>query len=185
MRKGDWIQTFTGRVFWPLDPRPDEVAIEDIAHSLAMQCRYAGHCRRFYSVAEHCVHVSRRVPPADALWGLLHDASEAYLVDLPRPVKMSIPQYRVIEAGVLRCIAARFRLGMPEPESVVRCDKAIVHDERAQLMAPMKRADVAWRWGGEPLNVVIRGWTPATAERNFLGRFHQLMRLRDGQKEAA
>ena len=57
--RGSWAQTFTGRQFFPLDPDPQDIDIVDIAHSLAMQCRYNGHTDRFYSVAEHCVHVSR------------------------------------------------------------------------------------------------------------------------------
>lgn len=93
-RKGDWIQTYTGRQFWPLDPKPEEVCIEDIAHALSQQCRYAGHTIRFYSVAQHSVEIALRVPRAAALWGLLHDAAEAYLVDLPRPVKYLMPAYK-------------------------------------------------------------------------------------------
>lgn len=68
-RRGDWIQTFTGRRFWPLDPRPEDVCIEDIAHALSLKCRFGGHCTRFYSVAEHSVHVSNYVPAEFALWG--------------------------------------------------------------------------------------------------------------------
>src|ERR1039457_118422 len=82
-----FIGTFSGLRFWPLDPNPEKILIDDIAHALAHQCRFGGHASRFYSVAEHSVHVSRLCPPEDALWGLLHDASEAYLVDLPRPLK--------------------------------------------------------------------------------------------------
>ena len=66
-RKGDWMQTYTGRQFWPIDPRANEVHIEDIAHALSMMCRYNGHCRTFYSVAEHSVLVSQHVPPEHAL----------------------------------------------------------------------------------------------------------------------
>src|SRR5690606_5290032 len=82
-RLGDWMQTFTGRAVYPLDLRPDDIDIQDIAHALSMQCRYAGHTRQFYSVAEHSVHVARwcrQYGPAAALEGLLHDATEAYLV---------------------------------------------------------------------------------------------------------
>jgi hypothetical protein len=63
---GNWIQTFTGRQYWPLDPREGDVYIEDIAHALSLQCRFTGHCRSFYSVAEHCVRVSHVVPSEDA-----------------------------------------------------------------------------------------------------------------------
>src|SRR5271165_7548492 len=86
-RKGDWIQTYTGRVMYPLDPRPEEINIIDIAHALSNLCRFTGHVRTFYSVAEHSVRVSQHCDPKDALWGLLHDASEAYLADMSRPMK--------------------------------------------------------------------------------------------------
>jgi hypothetical protein len=95
-RKGDWIQTFTGKQFWPLDPRPDEVYIEDIAHALGNICRFNGHCLRFYSVAEHCFHVSHKVVPGLALMGLLHDAAEAYVCDVVRPVKPYLKEYKKI-----------------------------------------------------------------------------------------
>lgn len=85
-RRGDWMMTYSGRAFWPLDPRADEIDPLDIAHALSMLCRYGGHVRRFYSVAEHCVLMSHAVAPEHALWALLHDATEAYMVDLPRPI---------------------------------------------------------------------------------------------------
>lgn len=109
-RQGNWMQTFTGRRFWPMDPRPEDVDIRDIAHSLALQCRFAGHCRRFYSVAEHSLRASRIVPPEFELWALMHDAAEAYLVDLPRPVKRSMPDYMKAESMVLLAIVTRFKI---------------------------------------------------------------------------
>src|SRR5690242_11754504 len=88
-RRGDWMQTYTGRRFWPLDPRVDDIDIGDIAHHLSLVCRFAGACREFYSVAQHCVGVSYVCDPKDALWGLLHDAAEAYVGDMVRPLKRS------------------------------------------------------------------------------------------------
>ena len=87
-----FIGTFSGLRFWPLDPNPEKILIADIAHALAHQCRFGGHASKFYSVAEHSVHVSKLCLPEHALWGLLHDASEAYLVDLPRPLKL-LPEF--------------------------------------------------------------------------------------------
>ena len=83
LRNGSWLQTYTGIQFWPLDPRPEEIDIQDIAHALSLLCRFNGHCQRFYSVAEHSVHVSTILAPEFGLWGLLHDAAEAYLSDIP------------------------------------------------------------------------------------------------------
>lgn len=103
-RSGDWIQTATGGQFWPMDPQPDEIDINDIAHALAMLCRFGGHCLRFYSVAEHSVLLSHAVPPEHALWALLHDATEGYLVDMPRPIKAFLPGYKEAEAGIVRAV---------------------------------------------------------------------------------
>src|SRR5438128_12538670 len=84
--RGDWMQTYTGRAFYPLDPRLDDICIEDIAHALSMLCRYGGQCQEFYSVAEHSVLMSYAVNPQHALWALLHDATESYMGDLIRPL---------------------------------------------------------------------------------------------------
>ena len=113
-----WIQTFTGRQFWPLEPRADEIFIEDIAHHLSNLCRFTGACRSFYSVAQHSVLVSLCAPPGEnPLWGLLHDASEAYLIDVARPVKRSaaLVGYRVAEARMMEVICECFGLPTTEP----------------------------------------------------------------------
>lgn len=171
-RRGDWMQTFTGRQFWPLDPRPDEVDILDIAHALANQCRYAGHCRRFYSVAEHCVLLSRAVAPEHRLWALLHDAAEAYLVDLPRPVKRHVVGYHIAEAAVMAAICLRFGLKPEMPDAVHDADYRILRDELDQNMsAPPAR----WPVQDEtPLGVTLRFWTPDLAEFWFLREFDAL-----------
>jgi len=170
-RHGDWIQTFGGRAFWPLDPRPEDVAIGDIAHALAHLCRYGGHTRRFYSVAEHSVLMARAVSPKHRLWALLHDASEAYLVDLPRPIKRAIPQYRTAEAAEM-------------PEEVHLADGRILTDERQQSMAepPMP-------WNAEeqvePLGVRLEFWTPVYAEIQFMTMFDMLTGGRFGPVPAS
>lgn len=169
-RVGDWIQVYTGRPFWPLDPRPDEIDIEDIAHALSMKCRYGGHCLRFYSVAEHSVLVSRHVPAHDAFWGLMHDAAEAYLADIPRPVKRDLRDWRVIEARVMDAVAARFGMAPSEPASVKHVDLAITSDERAAIMAEGPP------WGGlpPPVGAAIRCLSPTEAKAAFLARFGEL-----------
>lgn len=174
-RVGDWMQLVSGRAFWPLDPRPEEVHIEDIAHALAMQCRYAGHTRHHYSVAQHSIYVSRLVPAEDALWGLLHDAAEAYLVDLPRPVKRSpgIGQlYVEAERKVTDAICDRFGLPREEPASVKLADNRVLLAEKRDLMAP---PPMAWRETGiEPMEAHIAHITPAAARDYFLARFEEL-----------
>lgn len=170
---GGWIQTYTGRKFWPLDPREDDVAIEDIAHALSLQCRFGGHCLRFYSNAEHSVIVSRFCGD-DALAGLLHDGSETYLLDMLAPIKAFMPDYKAAEK---RCQAAIFRaFGLPEaaPPSVKRADLRLLKTERDQVMA-----QTGDRWvvdDQEPLDVRILGLAPAAAEFAFLERFAELRR---------
>jgi len=182
IRRGDWMQTFTGGRFYPMDPRPEEIEPADIAHALSLLCRYNGHVDRFYSVAEHCVHLSNVVPRTDALftharWALLHDATEAYVGDMIRPLKQSMPDYRAAEDRVMVAIAERFGLGGPleawMPDAVKEADTRILLDERAALMSATRH-----RWGVddlEPLGVEIHGWPPEVAEREWLNRFRELM----------
>lgn len=170
-RVGNWMQTFSGRQFWPVDPRADEVFIVDIAHSLANLCRFAGHCERFYSVAEHSVLVSYVVPPEDALAGLLHDASEAYVVDIPRPLKPFIAGYKDIEARVWRAIASRYGLADSLPASVKLADNAVLLAEAEQIMKPHP---APWCVPGEPANVIVHGYRPEIATAHFLARFAEL-----------
>lgn len=178
-RRGDFMQTFTGRKFWPLDPRPGEIDILDIAHALAMQCRYGGHSRNFYSVAEHCVHVSRWLSEMGeskktALVGLLHDATEAYLVDLPRPVKASFPDYKSAEDRLWRVIARRYGLPEAMPAKVHEADNRILADEIRQNMVPMDWHDKH----DDPLGIRLQFWSPDRAETEFLLEF---VRLTDGK----
>ncbi len=175
-RIGNWMQTSSGRAYWPIDPRPDEVFIEDIAHALSNICRYGGHCRRFYSVAEHSVLVSHLVPPADALAALMHDATEAYCCDVPRPLKGHLKDYKAIEHGNWVAIAARFGLPVELPASVHHADVAMLFAEQKALMRPSPRPD--WGMGlvtplvGDPKSV--QALSPDLAEQLFLRRFRQL-----------
>lgn len=171
-RIGDWMQTFTGRQFWPLDPRAEEIFIEDIAHSLSMQCRYAGHSILFYSVAEHSVLLSQNAPADLQLWALLHDAAEAYILDVIRPLKPNLPGYVEAEAHVMVEVCARFGLPFLMPKEVKRLDGAILRDEAMQNMAPCV---TPWTFPEpEPLGVKLQFWTPAQAEAEFLRAFYSL-----------
>lgn len=171
-RKGDWMQLASGRAFWPIDPRVEEIHIEDIAAALSKLCRYGGHCTRFYTVAEHCVLMASAAPPSLALSALMHDASEAYLADVIRPVKMHLTNYKTIEAELERCIALRFVLPWPMPVEVKRLDEAIIADERDQAMV---QTTLEWsQWTPvPPLGVTLKFWAPAEAEREFLAAFRR------------
>lgn len=172
-RVGDWIQTYSGGCFWPLDPMASEVRIEDIAHALSNLCRYAGHCSSFYSLAEHSVLVSHHVPREDALWGLLHDGAEAYSADIPRPLKRFLREWPAIESRIMDAICDRFGMAHHQPDSVTHADHAILSDERAALMAGGCRD-----WGRLPpcLGAEVVGMPPAQAKRAFLARYHELTR---------
>lgn len=173
-RKGDWIQTYTGKQFWPIDPKPEEVDIEDISHALSQLCRFTGHSSRFYSVAEHSVAVSYEVPKDDALWALMHDASEAYLLDLAKPVKMcpEMAGYRILEDGVQAAICKRFGLQSDMPSSVKEADLRMLATEMRDVMASPPAS-----WGLDkvvPYKLKIKCWKPKKAKFKFLTRFVEL-----------
>lgn len=163
--RGDWIQTALGGQFWPIDPRPDEIDPEDVAHALSLLCRFGGHCLRFYSVAEHSVLLARAVAPHNRLWALLHDATEAYLVDVPRPLKPFLVGYKEAEDKIARAVCDRFGLPMEMPAEVRAADTRILTDERHQNMAP---APKPWSTDAEPLGVTLQFWSPPRAKREFL-----------------
>lgn len=171
--RSDWMQTASGGVFWPLDPRPQDVSLVDIAHALSNVCRFSGHVREFYSVAQHSVLASRLVPPEDAKWALLHDAAEAYLTDLVRPIKHSPGGiwFRRIEANIMRCVCERFGLPIEQPESVDTADLIMLGTERRDLMKAPPRQ---WKWVGEPMPEVITPLEPRKAKEAFVNRAMEL-----------
>ena len=176
------IQTFTGLRFSPLEPDPEAIAIEDIAHGLAHHCRFGGHAATYYSVGQHSCVVADAVRDRGGdrdtvLYALLHDASEAYLGDLPHPVKHRSDfgaLYREIEQPLQEAILARFGLTVVAPPLVKEIDRAVLATERAALM---RAADDAW-WpeldGVAPVDVEIQPWTPQQSEREFLARYEAL-----------
>ena len=171
--KTDWLQVYSGDSFYPLEPEFSKVDIYDIAHSLSLLCRYGGHTKEFYSVAEHSIMVSHLVSSDNALWGLLHDASEAYLVDLPRPIKIHMPDYIAAEKRLMRHICNNFRLNENEPTEVKEADCRITCNERTLLNPPINQWDS--KWLHKPFeNIFFMLYDPKTAEKKFLERFFQL-----------
>lgn len=166
-----WIQTYTGRQFFPCDPRPTDFDIHDIAHALSLQCRFNGHCSTFYSVAEHSVRVSGICSAQNALWGLLHDLGEAYLGDMPRPVKLFFPDFTRYEERLLQAACETFGLMWPMPAEVEAADDRLLATEARDLMGPLPEP---WTDGLVPLDERIEPWSPADAERAFLKRFEEL-----------
>ena len=180
-RYGDWIQTASGRRFWPLDPRPEDVDIEDIAHALSLQCRFSGHTKSHYSIAEHSLRVmwcvetmyGQWTTPWLKLWALLHDASEAYLQDMPSPIKHmpEMAAYRAAEMMVQRCVCVQFGLPLKMPRVVHQADQILCATEARDLMG----ADW-WRDKGErPQDLKITPCRNAgLVEEMFLDSFHEL-----------
>ncbi|GHC61743.1 hypothetical protein [Limoniibacter endophyticus] len=181
-RTTEWIQTFLGGQFWPMEPRAEDVHIEDIAHALSMECRYNGHCIRFYSVAEHSVHLAEYLyalglPASTCLWALLHDAPEAYIRDIARPVKPYLVGYSEAEARLMSVIAERFGLPAEMPAIVKEVDSRIIGDERVN-MAPCV---AEWEDTGHALGIKIECWKPDEAKRRFLNFYRVLSGMSEGR----
>ena len=175
------IQTFSGRRVDPFAPDPGEIVIEDIAHALANQCRFGGHCRRFYSVAQHSCLLADLVAANEGgayeqLWALLHDASEAYLVDLPHPLKHRSElgsAFKEFEERLQTVILSRFGLSGDPPARVKEIDRALLGAEKLTLTA------AGWDWpeleGVTPAVVAIDPWSPPRSAREFRRRFDALI----------
>lgn len=164
-----WIQTYTGKQFHFLDPQDEEIDIIDIAHALSNSCRYTGHTNNFYSVAEHSYWVSRYCSPENSLYGLLHDASEAYIADISSPVKAYLSNYKDMEAKIMKAICRKFGLSEEMPEEVKSIDGRILFDEKHYLLP-----DCDWGWTMEKLGCPIYCLTPLSAKQMFLMRFSEL-----------
>lgn len=172
-----WIQTYSGKKFFPANPKTEDIHIEDIAHALSMMCRFTGHCREFYSVAQHSVLVSMQCTDANQLYGLLHDASEAYITDVARPVKRmkELEGYRMVEKNLQTVICKRFGLPEEEPEEVKIADTRLLVTEARDLMSPLHPD---WVHPAEPYDFKIEGVPPYMAKRLFLERFNDLTKER-------
>ena len=180
-RLGDWCETYTGRHFWPLDPKPEEVSIDDIAHALSLTCRYNGHCKYLYSVGQHsilCVILARinRFNPRIQLLALLHDAAEAYVSDVTRPIKPYLKGYQEMEDRIHRTILCA--LDIPgaypvEADCVNEIDNEMLATE-AKILMPC----VGWsNLGYEPrTDILIVERRPAAVEEEFKVLLEQLMR---------
>ena len=168
-RIGDWSQTYTGKRFYPRDPRVEDIDLIDIAVALSNISRYGGHCS-FYSVAEHSVLVSHMVRPEHRLTALLHDAAEAYIQDLTRPNKRALRDmgqfdgYAELDRRVQEVIHAKFGLPPGIPSEVIEADTTICALER-EVLHP--RAD-PWDLPPTPEGLSIRCAAPVAARRIWL-----------------
>jgi len=170
-----YIETFSGKKFYFLDPNPEDIDIIDIAHSLSMQCRFTGHAKDFYSIAEHSLIVAELCPPEYKLWGLLHDASEAYLTDVASPVKPHLINYKLMERVIMEPISKHFGLSLDVPKEVHKADMEALRIEAYWLM---KSKGETWliNKGLEPMDSVppLKGYNPEEAKEAFLKEFNRL-----------
>lgn len=175
-RAGDWFLSCKGKKIHPFDLHPEDVDIEEIAHSLSRQCRFQGHTRSFYSVAQHSVLVSSNLPYDYRLIGLLHDATEAYCGDLIRPIKWNMPLYQRMEKDMWWAIATALNLSYEIPEIVKEIDNRALFTERRDLFPP---GVYDREWNGqhgefEPFQSTIIPLAPEQAEFVFLQRYNHL-----------
>lgn len=175
--RGPWIFTASGKRYFPASPRPEEIDIRDIAHALSQINRYTGHTRRPISVAEHCVICARNISPPYELEALLHDAAEAYLGDLSRPVKKWLgrftPEWDCMEEENHRAVAERFQLVYPWPEAVREADNRALTTEVRDLHS--QEFYYLLREGGlRPYANPVISWQPKLAEEIFLAMFYYL-----------
>ena len=184
---GPYLQTVSGRWVNPFDPDPEQLDAGDIARALANQCRFGGHCRVFYSVAQHSVIVSELVEgrggdTEDAFAALMHDATEAYLGDMPHPLKHRSQlgrSFREAEGHLEHAIRERFGIRADVLE-IKRVDRALLAAERRAFSAE------TWHWpeleGVEPLDIELTALSPDDAERAFAGRYAELESRRPARR---
>jgi 5'-deoxynucleotidase YfbR-like HD superfamily hydrolase len=176
---GPYLQTVSGKWVNPLDPDPEQFDIEDIARALGNLCRFGGHCRTFYSVAQHSVIVSQLVEERggdaeDVFAALMHDAAEAYLGDMPHPLKHRSAlgaAFKEAERELEAAIETHFAIKRDVPE-IKRADRALLATERRAFSAER------WRWpeleGVEARDLELVAMAPQDATEAFLARYAEL-----------
>lgn len=172
-----YIETFSGRRFYFLNPQPEDIDIKDIAHALSMNCRYTGHCDRFYSVAELSWHMSRMAPEGLEMACLLHDASEAYITDIASPIKQHLPDYQEMEDRLMKAIASKFGFDYPLNPIVKHLDLTMLSTEAHYLLSSRGDTWDLWRERKRPVvQHTFRpiGMVPTLARKLFLERYYEL-----------
>lgn len=163
-----------GTYFDFIEPQSSKFTIYDIAHALANICRFGGHCKTFYSVAQHSVLVSYIVPKEFALAALLHDAPEAFIGDITRPLKALLPDYKEIERRVTKVVLNQFGLDEKLPDCVKHADMVMLATERRDLLTEHDEEWYCLR-DVEPDVAIVEPWAPEDARQSFIGRYYALV----------
>lgn len=166
------IATASGRYFNFLEPNHEDISITDIAVGLSNTCRFGGQCRRFYSVAEHCVLMSHIVPQELARYALMHDAAEAFTGDIPKPLKQLLPDFALIEDRTEAAIAKAFILPEKMPPEIKLADRQMLCAEQMQVMG--NTDEWVHTQSTKPARITVRFWTPTEAEAAFISRYENL-----------
>lgn len=169
--ESDFIQLYSGKDLNFLSPSVDDIDIEDIAHTLSLLCRFGGHCRTFYSVAQHSVLCSYYAPKGFEFEALLHDGAEAYLVDMPRPIKYALQGYRDLETVLDGVVREKFNLPIEMSPEVKWVDSAMLATERRDLM---KGGGKSWAQLPDPFEEIIEPMSHDAAKIYFLTRYKEL-----------
>lgn len=178
-----WMQTIDGNKVSLTEPRKEDIVFSEVAHALSHLCRYAGHTKVFYSVAQHCCLVASLVPLELRLYGLLHDAHEAYIGDITTPVKEALGSaadmaLRTIESKLQKAIHEAAGLVWPPHPTVLGvvkyADLVALQTERRDLLAPPPQS-----WGRDlhliqPNRNAIVPWTSTDSERIFRREFNNM-----------
>lgn len=172
-----YIETFSGKRVHFLNPDPESITIEDIAHALSRICRFNGHTREFYSVAEHSWKGAVYISHPYKLGMLLHDATEAFLCDIPSPIKDYLPDYRKIEKELLEAILLKFGIEEQLPEIVKYYDLVLLSNEAHHLIPSRGNDWEMWKHVKRP--VVSAEFKPLclqpdVAKKVFLDKFYEL-----------
>ena len=167
-----FIQVWGGKVFDIYNPTTEMIDIENIAHALSLLCRFGGHCNEFYSVADHSIRCSEYAPNEYKLEALLHDASEAYLVDMPRPLKHALKDYRNLEKKFEGVIQEKFDLPRGMSVVVKDIDNKMLITEKRDIMSPMDRP---WEgdWPDPFEDKIIPRKDPKKVEKLFLDYYYR------------
>ena len=176
-RQGHWMPTYSGKRFWPEDPRPEDIDIRDIAHALSLLNRFNGHTRVAYCVAQHVLLVESLLPPPLKPLAFHHDSGEAYLGDVITPLKRLFrPFYEPLERRVMEAIATRYGFSMPPDflQEVKRADLIVLATEVRDLTTTRVTNPRINCRHEPPLRERIVPWPAEVAEERFLARFHEL-----------